>query len=893
MAPINWIKSLFSKGVELAKKGISGVFEFFNNIINSMGFSYDEGGKGGDDNTIISDSKAKSIGVGVGNDFFRTINKTETSINNILNSYTPGQDGGFGDGPKFGPGAKIIPMGGGKPQPVKSTSVNQSGMGEGGKGVEPDTMNNFAYYAQTDDRYKNHNYDLSPGLGHDSTPQLSARGCGPTSMAMVATQLTGKKYLPTTLADMSRKWGYSVSAGTSWAFYDKAAKEFSMDSSQKGASVTGMRSAINAGQPIIISGRRTKYGSDNSPFTPGGHFVVGVGMDGNSKILINDPRGSKYSKAYDIDKVASESRQFWQFKYNQGGNLPQPDGDYTASNTASGNTNTVGADIQEEEKLGTWGALSKLTELVEVYAGNIINGTSNRYTYDPKAKSSSGTSGSSDSSSSSGVGSSIIPANLEEAILKKTLELTVKHETGGNYTRVKNDTDASGNPISPSIGIIQMRGNHARTIMQRMAARLPNSSEAQYWANWNWDSRAAWGSSQRQRLENYLNANSALTKEIQDQHAIEYIKSNNLSRVYEHGVNKGKISDPRSIVHLAEIGNTGPAHIKSFMEKYSKHSGGDEFEHYIKQFNSKSFWSRYMKTYRNRLNDSYNILKNWDAKQSIGGYGDYLPEALMGGFGDKEIDNMLQDLYAKTANDARQSMTHLVPDCGLSCDMFGGKGDDVYKKRTSDQVTSKRADKLVTTLFNDIKKNGFSKPVDEPEESNGFSFDPDLSELQNMGGKGETPTNSTLDSREGLNPEDKSAEEIKKLNNNVTRMTNNIISKTARPISETKYRDVLVQTNRNDGASDVLLMEMIELLASINSQSSQLNTTVASISDKEFDIEINNDITIEPDDNGKPVAVINGGNSNVISPTFRTNTNTTTDVKYSTAKKIANGRINN
>ena len=887
MAPFRWLNKLIAPGVQLVKKGIGGVMEFFTNITSSIGGF---GGKGGEDTPIISNQMAKSIGMKTGTDYMKEISKTETTINNILNSYTPGQDGGFGDGPKFGPGAKIIPMGGGKPQPVKSTSVNQSGMGEGGKGVEPDTMNNFAYYAQTDDRYKNHSYDLSPGLGHDSTPQLSARGCGPTSMAMVATQLTGKKYLPTTLADMSRKWGYSVSAGTSWAFYDKAAKEFSMDSSQKGASVTGMRSAINAGQPIIISGRRTKYGSDNSPFTPGGHFVVGVGMDGNSKILINDPRGSKYSKAYDIDKVASESRQFWQFKYNQGGNLPQPDGDYTASNTASGNTNTVGAGIQEEEKLGTWGALSKLTELVEVYAGNIINGTSNRYTYDPKGSSSSGSSG---NSSSSGVGSSIIPANLEEAILKKTLELTVKHETGGNYTRVKNDTDASGNPISPSIGIIQMRGNHARTIMQRMAARLPNSSEAQYWANWNWDSRAAWGSSQRQRLENYLNANSALTKEIQDQHAIEYIKSNNLSRVYEHGVNKGKISDPRSIVHLAEIGNTGPAHIKSFMEKYSKHSGGDEFEHYIKQFNSKSFWSRYMKTYRNRLNDSYNILKNWDAKQSIGGYGDYLPEALMGGFGDKEIDNMLQDLYAKTANDARQSMTNLVPDCGLSCDMFGGKGDDVYKKRTSDQVTSKRADKLVTTLFNDIKKNGFSKPVDEPEESNGFSFDPDLSELQNMGGKGETPTNSTLDSREGLNPEDKSAEEIKKLNNNVTRMTNNIISKTARPISETKYRDVLVQTNRNDGASDVLLMEMIELLASINSQSSQLNTTVASISDKEFDIEINNDITIEPDDNGKPVAVINGGNSNVISPTFRTNANTTTDVKYSTAKKIANGRINN
>ena len=831
--------------------------------------------------------------------------------NNIYNNYAAYSQGGFGEGPEtqYSPGAKIIPMGGGKPVPVsRSKSVNQSGIGEGGKGVEPDTINNFAYYSQMDDRYKNHNYDLSPGLGHDSTPQLSARGCGPTSMAMVATQLTGKKYLPTTLADMSRQWGHSVSAGTSWAFYDKAAKEFSMDSSQKAASVTGMRSAINSGQAIIISGRRTTYGSNDSPFTTGGHFVVGVGTAGNSKILINDPRGSKYSKEYDINKVANEARQFWTFKYNGGGTLPNPDGDYNPGNNANNNEGSVNAATSEEKDLGTWGALSEMTRLISIYAGNLINGTNDRYVFNEKGTSNSSGSSSSGSSNGSGVASSIIPTNVEEAIAKKTLEMTILHETGGNYTRVVNDKRGSGETISPSIGIIQMRGNNARQLMKDMYAKLPNSSEARYWAEWNWDNEAPWSQSQRQRLENYLSSNLSVTKEVQDAHAVKYVRERNLSQVYEYAVNPGKFKDPRAIVHLGEIGNTGPANIKKLMAVYNKGNGSkDEFDHYISEFNAKSYWGKHMKTYKRRLDESYNMLKNWDPNKDLGGYGEHLPaNVILGGFGEKDYTSMLNDLAKGAQEEAMTSVNTLVPGCiGNSCaGELGGFGEndsyDPYKSRTSDQVTSDRAGKMVETLFKDYKSRNFgtSKNVIQGNfgktKSTGALFDPDLSTIENMGGKGgEDGTEPVEDSRTTpvkSNIPDKSAEELKKINGNVKRVADKFISSnTPKPLSED--RRVILQTATNQPNMDVLILEIIEILTKMNLNSEAINKVVTAISNKELSIDINNDISIEFDEAGNPIVVSKGGNVNNVTPMFNTNTSTETNVKYENAKKIAGGRI--
>ena len=549
-----------------------------------------------------------------------------------------------------------------------------------------------------------------------------------------------------------------------------------------------------------------------------------------------------------------------------------------------------------------------MTRLISIYAGNLINGTNDRYVFNEKGTSNSSGSSSSGSSNGSGVASSIIPTNVEEAIAKKTLEMTILHETGGNYTRVVNDKRGSGETISPSIGIIQMRGNNARQLMKDMYAKLPNSSEARYWAEWNWDNEAPWSQSQRQRLENYLSSNLSVTKEVQDAHAVKYVRERNLSQVYEYAVNPGKFKDPRAIVHLGEIGNTGPANIKKLMAVYNKGNGSkDEFDHYISEFNAKSYWGKHMKTYKRRLDESYNMLKNWDPNKDLGGYGEHLPaNVILGGFGEKDYTSMLNDLAKGAQEEAMTSVNTLVPGCiGNSCaGELGGFGEndsyDPYKSRTSDQVKSDRAGKMVETLFKDYKSRNFGTPKNVIQgnfgktKSTGALFDPDLSTIENMGGKGgEDGTEPVEDSRTTpvkSNIPDKSAEELKKINGNVKRVADKFISSnTPKPLSED--RRVILQTATNQPNMDVLILEIIEILTKMNLNSEAINKVVTAISNKELSIDINNDISIEFDEAGNPIVVSKGGNVNNVTPMFNTNTSTETNVKYENAKKIAGGRI--
>lgn len=925
MAPINWVKDKFSGLKTAVSNGWNSMVNYFQGVIDSEGGygEVDFGGKGGDNDDPLIDTKKNSKIIAQTSKTFDNM-----TINNITNNFNGNVKGGFGvyEDPStmiqsmpmqnLGPGAKIIPIGGGKPiSPDKMAgngdeelNPNAPKMTDGGMGVEPDTMNNFAYYAQTDDRYKNYSYDHSPGQGKSSNPTLGARGCGPTSMAMVATQLTGKKYLPTTLADMARKWGYSVSAGTSWGFFPKAASTFSMSMQNKSASVSGLRSAINSGKPVILSGQRKRYAKEDSPFTTGGHFVVGVGTQGNSKILINDPRGSSYSKAYDINKVVNEAASTWEFKYNEGGSLPTPDGNYTASNTSNNNTASTSTTTttEEDEALGTWGAFSKMLEAFSIYSNNIFTGKEDRLTFG-KTNTSTGSTTSSNTSGGT-VGTSFIPQTVQDAILKKTLELTVQHETGGNYTRVKNDVSVSSSgathEISPSIGIIQMRGNNAKTLMQNMYKKLPNSSEAKYWAEWDWNNNAAWSASQRQRLENYLSSNLSVTKQVQDEHAMEYIKNNNLSQVYKYGVDVGKMSDPRSIVHLGEIGNTGPALIKSFLNKYTKNTSGDEFENYISQFNSKSFWGP-KSIYRSRLNSSYQALKNWTPQQMLqGGNGDFIE--LLGGFGEpteSQADMMVNAMFG-------DELCKLNDSCGLA-----GNGPE-----DNDSVSKETVDKMVNNLMDSVKNRKFGQPTEPmelpkngnitisqnsqrmidtayesakvPEDNNDIVFDPDLSSLEDFGGKGGEAEEAIASKESSVAPTvvegNDSTKEIKSLNESVTNMTNKIVAKTPELLANRKdTRTTIVQNNSSDG----LLMQIITLLQRIEGNTGSTSTAIRSLSEKELSIILNNEITVEKDEQGNIIAVGNSSTNNV-NPMFKTTTQTKTDAKYKNAKDIAKGRIN-
>lgn len=117
---------------------------------------------------------------------------------------------------------------------------------------------------------------------------------------------------------------------------------------------------------------------------------------------------------------------------------------------------------------------SKVNETFDTIAMNAITGRNDKVSWEEPG-SNTGSNGSSGSSGGSSGGfniDSFIPKNTQEAILKKTAELTVMNETGGDYTASVNGFTADRQTISPDIGIAQWRGDAARSIFLDMAKEL-------------------------------------------------------------------------------------------------------------------------------------------------------------------------------------------------------------------------------------------------------------------------------------------------------------------------------------------------------------------------------------------------------------------------------------
>jgi hypothetical protein len=138
---------------------------------------------------------------------------------------------------------------------------------------------------------------------------LPSTGCAPTSIAMVASYLSGKDVTP---ADVVGKIGnayYEPGSGSSWSIFAGTAGLWGMSCSNLGLSLSKAQEALSAGQPVIAS---MKPGL----FTSSGHFIVLRGIQGD-KFLVNDPNKRNYEKyqtdLFDIKTVSSQAKNYWSF----------------------------------------------------------------------------------------------------------------------------------------------------------------------------------------------------------------------------------------------------------------------------------------------------------------------------------------------------------------------------------------------------------------------------------------------------------------------------------------------------------------------------------------------------------------------------------------------------
>ena len=192
--------------------------------------------------------------------------------------------------------------------------------GRGGRGDKsPETVNGFDYYSQNDDAWKSKSYISN--LAKDGAT-MGDSGCGPTAMSMVVSQASNGKVTPTQMADLASRTGFRDETGTNAGFIGFAGDTYGLQHQDAyNPSAEYIQQQVAAGNSVVLNGYSN--GSNNSAFTKAGHYVVAVGMDDNGNILVNDPRGKEYSRAYAPSELAGETAQSWSFAGGAGPRRPR------------------------------------------------------------------------------------------------------------------------------------------------------------------------------------------------------------------------------------------------------------------------------------------------------------------------------------------------------------------------------------------------------------------------------------------------------------------------------------------------------------------------------------------------------------------------------------------
>lgn len=134
----------------------------------------------------------------------------------------------------------------------------------------------LTYYNQTDSRWKYHQYS---SIG-DGSQTIGTSGCGPTSAAIVVTAIKGT-ITPPEMGDLFVQYGYrSANSGTYWSAFRWTADVFDIGY-QETSSLDNAVNLVRNNNYVIVS-------VGNGLFTTGGHFIVIVGIDGDT-LKIYDP----------------------------------------------------------------------------------------------------------------------------------------------------------------------------------------------------------------------------------------------------------------------------------------------------------------------------------------------------------------------------------------------------------------------------------------------------------------------------------------------------------------------------------------------------------------------------------------------------------------------------
>lgn len=151
------------------------------------------------------------------------------------------------------------------------------------------------YYNQLDERWADIMYGNSSTIGQ--------AGCGPTSMAIVISTLTGEPHDPVELARWSAANGHRCEGNGSYhSLIPAAAAAYGLNC-DRNLDAQGIVDALSSGKLVVVI-------MSKGHFTKGGHFIVLRGVTGEGKILVADPASyGRSEQEWDLSIIMDESNK--------------------------------------------------------------------------------------------------------------------------------------------------------------------------------------------------------------------------------------------------------------------------------------------------------------------------------------------------------------------------------------------------------------------------------------------------------------------------------------------------------------------------------------------------------------------------------------------------------
>ncbi len=150
-------------------------------------------------------------------------------------------------------------------------------------------MDGFTFYEQCDKQWGAQIY--GDGLN------ICAAGCGPTSMAMIITNLTGNSVTPGVVTAYAASQGMWVSgSGSSWRIPEVTAKKWGLKAAAIGSNEAKINETLRNGGFVVVAG------GGAAPFTGVGHYIT-IRAVKDGKWYLGDPWPYR-SGGMDTNKIA-------------------------------------------------------------------------------------------------------------------------------------------------------------------------------------------------------------------------------------------------------------------------------------------------------------------------------------------------------------------------------------------------------------------------------------------------------------------------------------------------------------------------------------------------------------------------------------------------------------